>query len=100
MVTQRTHNSETLILAMAADLVRFRATGSEPDAIRSLLATRNYTPFDVVQLVGKALTLARQPAAATPPRPANSNLTDADLLEHALCFDGAIARIAPMMAEG
>ncbi|EAQ34852.1 hypothetical protein NB311A_05520 [Nitrobacter sp. Nb-311A] len=45
---------------MVADLIRFEATGTETDAIRSLMATRRYSYGDIATLLDDALTAARQ----------------------------------------
>lgn len=53
-----------LIDRMAADLIRFEATGTESDAIRSLMATRRYSYGDIATLVDDALAAARQTIVA------------------------------------
>jgi hypothetical protein len=49
-----------LIDRMAADLIRFEATGTESDAIRSLMCTRRYSYGDIATFVDDALAAARQ----------------------------------------
>ena len=49
-----------LIDRMAADLIRLEATGTESDAIRSLMCTRDYSSRDIATFVDDALAVARQ----------------------------------------
>lgn len=49
-----------LIDRMAADLIRFDATGTESDAIRSLMATRRYSYGEIATFIDDALAAARQ----------------------------------------
>jgi hypothetical protein len=52
-----------LVARMAADLVRFEAHGSEPDAIRSLFGA-GYPMADIVMLVDDARQVAMQEVVA------------------------------------
>lgn len=49
---------------MVADLIRFEATGTESDAIRSLMTTRSYSYGDIATLIDDALVTARQQIVA------------------------------------
>lgn len=49
-----------LVDRMAADLLRFEATGTESDAVRSLMATRHYSYGDIATFVDDALAAAQQ----------------------------------------
>ncbi|ABA04822.1 hypothetical protein Nwi_1561 [Nitrobacter winogradskyi Nb-255] len=53
-----------LIDRMAADLIHFEATGTEGDAIRSLMATRRYGYGEIATLIDDALAAARQEIVA------------------------------------
>lgn len=49
---------------MARDLVQYDAFGNEADAIRSLMWTHRYSPYDVMVLVDDARQVAQQTIVA------------------------------------
>lgn len=64
LIRPATNNDGALVDRMAADLIRFEATGTESDAIRSLMATRRYSYGDIATFVDDALATARQTIVA------------------------------------
>ncbi|ABA04602.1 hypothetical protein Nwi_1341 [Nitrobacter winogradskyi Nb-255] len=64
VVPLRSNNGD-IVDRMAADLIRFEATGTESDAIRSLMCTRRYSYSDIATFVDDALAVARQEIVTT-----------------------------------